>query len=152
MSYRHNFLFFFRGGGGGGRGAGELAFYFKGTLENNSLFLGNKTNVRECLKIILRNKVDHKKIFFAVSLPAHLYSPYPTHFMVLLGNNYLFLVLLLETKSRFFPFSPIHSSVIVKYMPAWLARSYPRSTAVQEVAGSILRSGISSCGNISSYL
>ena len=48
--------------------------------------------------------------------------------------------------------SPIHSSVIVKYMPSWLARSYPRSTAVQEVAGSILRSGISSCGNISSYL
>ena len=45
----------------GGRGAGELAFYFKGTLENNSLFLGNKTNVRECLKIILRNKANHKK-------------------------------------------------------------------------------------------
>ena len=41
-------------------------------MENNSLFLGNKTNVRECLKIILRNKADHKKIFFAVSLPAHL--------------------------------------------------------------------------------
>ena len=40
------FFFFFLGGGGGG--AGELAFYFKGTLENNSLFLGNKTNVREC--------------------------------------------------------------------------------------------------------
>ena len=72
------FVFFFWGGGGGvgGRGAGELAFYFKGTLENNSLFLGNKTNVRECLKIILRNKADHKKIFFVVSLPAHLYSPY----------------------------------------------------------------------------
>ena len=52
---------FFLWGGGGGRGAGELAFYFKGTLENNSLFLGNKTNVRECLKIILRNKADHKK-------------------------------------------------------------------------------------------
>ena len=48
-------IFFFLGGGG----AGELAFYFKGTLENNSLFLGNKTNVRECLKIILRNKTDH---------------------------------------------------------------------------------------------
>ena len=93
-------LFFF--GGGGGRGAGELAFYFKGTLENNSLFLGNKTNVRECLKIILRNKADHKKIFFAVSLPAHLYSPYPTHFMVLLGNNYSFLVLLLEKNHGFF--------------------------------------------------
>ena len=31
-------FFFFLGGGGGGRGAGELAFYFKGTLENNSLF------------------------------------------------------------------------------------------------------------------
>ena len=52
------FSFFFGGGG-----AGELAFYFKGTLENNSLFLGNKTNVRECLKIILRNKADHKKSF-----------------------------------------------------------------------------------------
>ena len=51
------FFFFFLGGGG----AGELAFYIKGTLENNSLFLGNKTNVRECLKIILRNKADHKK-------------------------------------------------------------------------------------------
>ena len=95
-------FFFFWGGGGGG--AGELAFYFKGTLENNSLFLGNKTNVRECLKIILRNKADQKKIFFAVSLPAHLYSPYPTHFMVLLGNNYSFLVLLLEKKITVFPF------------------------------------------------
>ena len=40
-----------------------MAIYFKGTLENNSLFLGNKTNVRECLKIILRNKADHRKIF-----------------------------------------------------------------------------------------
>ena len=98
MSYGHNFLFFLGGGGG----AGELAFYFKGTLENNSLFLGNKTNVRECLKIILRNKADHKKIFFAVSLPANLYSPYPTHFMALLGNNYSFLVLLLEKKITFF--------------------------------------------------
>ena len=55
---RHNFLFFWGGG------AGELAFYFVGTLENNSLFLGNKTNVRECLKIILRNKADHKKNLF----------------------------------------------------------------------------------------
>ena len=36
-------------------------------------------------------------------------------------------------------------------MPAWLARSYPRSTAVQEVAGSILRSGISLFEKISSY-
>ena len=32
------FSFFFWGGGG----AGELAFYFKGTLENNSLFWGTK--------------------------------------------------------------------------------------------------------------
>ena len=53
-------IFFFWGGGR----AGELAFYFEGTLENNSLFLGNKTNVRECLKIILRNKADHKKNLF----------------------------------------------------------------------------------------
>ena len=55
-----SFFFFLWGGGG----AGELAFYFKGTLENDSLFLGNKTNVRECLKIILRNKADHKKNLF----------------------------------------------------------------------------------------
>ena len=54
------FFFFLGGGGGGVEGARELAFYFKGTLENNSLFLGNKTSVRECLKIILRNKADHK--------------------------------------------------------------------------------------------
>ena len=99
MSYRHKFLFLFIFFGGG---AGELALYFKGTLENNSLFLGNKTNVRECLKTILRNKADHKKIFFVVSLPAHLYSPYPTHFMALLGNNYSFLVLLLEKKITVF--------------------------------------------------
>ena len=117
MSYRHNFFFFFFLWGG----AGELAFYFKGTLENNSLFLGNKTNVRECLKIILRNKADHKKkIFFAVSLPAHLYSPYPTHFMVLLGNNYSFLVLLLEKKSRFFPFTQQRKKMHAKYFPAYL--------------------------------
>ena len=65
VSYRHNFLFFFFFlGGGGGGGAGELAFYFKGTLENNSLFLGNETSVRECLKISLRNKADHKKNLF----------------------------------------------------------------------------------------
>ena len=112
------FFFFFWGGGGG---AGELAFYFKGTLENNSLFLGNKTNVRECLKIILRNKADHKKkIFFAVSLPAHLYSPYPTHFMVLLRNNYSFLALLLEKKSRFFPFTQQRKKMHAKYFSAYL--------------------------------
>ena len=78
MSYRHNFLlffFFFLGGGGGGGGARELAFYFVGTLENNSLFLGNKTNVRECLKIILRNKADHKKKSFLLLL----YPSLPTY-------------------------------------------------------------------------
>ena len=58
MSYRHNFLVFFFFWGGGGAG-GNMAIYFEGTLENNSLFLGNKTNVRESLKIILRNKADH---------------------------------------------------------------------------------------------
>ena len=26
-----------------------MAIYFKGTLRNDSLFLGNKTDVRECL-------------------------------------------------------------------------------------------------------
>ena len=44
------FFFFFRGGGGGA--AGEHGHLLKGTLENNSLFLGHKTNVRGCLKII----------------------------------------------------------------------------------------------------
>ena len=64
MSYRHIFF---------GEGEqGNMAIYFKGTLENNSLFLGNKTNVRECLKIILRSKADHKKIF-ACCIPS--YSP-----------------------------------------------------------------------------
>ena len=45
-----------------------MAIYFKGTAENNSLILGNKTNVRECLKIILRNKADHKKTLLAISI------------------------------------------------------------------------------------
>ena len=66
--------------GGGGRGAGELAFYFKGTLENNSLFLGNKTNVRECLKIILRNKADHKKKLFCCILSCQPIFPLPNTF------------------------------------------------------------------------
>ena len=72
-----NFWSFF---GGGGRGAGELAFYFKGTLENNSLFLGNKTNVRECLKIILRNKADHKKKLFCCILSCQAIFPLPNTF------------------------------------------------------------------------
>ena len=122
MSYRHNFLFFFFGGGGGGGEQGNwpltLREHWKITYK---LFLGNKTNVRKCLKIILRNKADHKKkIFFAVSLPAHLYSPYPTHFMALLGNNYSFLVLLLEKKSRFFPFTQQRKKMHAKYFPAYL--------------------------------
>ena len=120
LQTQFSFLFFFFFFWGGGVGAGDLAFYFKGTLENNSLFLGNKTNVRECLKIILRNKADHKKNLFAVSLPAHLYSPYPTHFMALLGNNYSFLVLLLEKKSRFFPFTQQRKKMHAKYFPAYL--------------------------------
>ena len=98
VSYGHNFISFFFWGGE----QGNMAIYFKGTLENNSLFLGNKTNVRQCLKIILRNKADHKKSLFAVSLPTHLYSPYPTYFMARLGNNYSFLVLLLSKNHGFF--------------------------------------------------
>ena len=82
-----------------------MAIYFKGTLENNSLFLGNKTNVWEGLKIILRNKADHNKSLFAVCLPTRLYSPYPTHFMTLLGNNYSFLVLLLSKNHVFIELS-----------------------------------------------
>ena len=73
------FSFFFCGGGGG-RGAGELAFYFKGTLENNSLFLGNKTSVRECLKIILRSKADHKKKSFCCIRSCPPIFPLPNTF------------------------------------------------------------------------
>ena len=73
-------IFFFWGGGGGG-GAGELAFYFKGTLENNSLFLGNKTNVRECLKIILRNKADHKQKSFLLYPFLPTYIPPTQHIL-----------------------------------------------------------------------
>ena len=76
MSYRHNFLFFFGGGV-----AGELAFYFKGTLENNSLFLGNKTNVRECLKIVLTNKADHKKKSFLLYPFLPTYIPPTQHIL-----------------------------------------------------------------------
>ena len=72
------FLFFW---GGGGEGAGELAFYFKGTLENNSLFLGNKTSVRECLKIILRNKADHKKKSFLLYPFLPIYIPPTQHIL-----------------------------------------------------------------------
>ena len=71
------FFFFFWGGGG----AGELAFYFKGTLENNSLFLGNKTNVTECLKIILRNKADHKKNLFLLYPFLPTYIPPTQHIL-----------------------------------------------------------------------
>ena len=69
------FSFFLRGG------AGELAFYFKGTLENNSLFLGNKTNVRECLKIILRNKADHKQKSFLLYPFLPTYIPPTQHIL-----------------------------------------------------------------------
>ena len=77
------FSFFLGGGGGGGgwEGAGELAFYFKGTLENNSLFLGNKTNVRECLKIILRNKADQKKKSFLLYPFLPTYIPPTQHIL-----------------------------------------------------------------------
>ena len=103
VSYRRNFLVFFFFFGRGGEKE-NMVIYFKGTLENNSLFLGNKNNVRECLKKILRNKADHKKSLFAVSLPTHLYSPFAIHLMALLGNNYSFLVLLL-LKITVFPFT-----------------------------------------------
>ena len=42
------FFLFFSGGGA----VGEHGHLLKGTLENNSLFLGHKTIVRGCLKII----------------------------------------------------------------------------------------------------
>ena len=70
MSYNHNFLvfffffFFFWGGGGGGGGWGGNRGTWPFTLREHwkiTHFLGKKTNVRECLKIILRNKTYHKK-------------------------------------------------------------------------------------------
>ena len=88
--------FFFWGGGGG---AGELAFYFKGTLENNSLFLGNKTNVRECLKIIVRNKADHKKNLFCCIPSCPPIFPLP---------------------NTFFPFTQQRKKMHAKYFSAYL--------------------------------
>ena len=72
------FFIFWRGGGGRREEQGNMAIYFKGTLENNLLFLGNKTNVRECLKIILRNKADHKKNLCLLYPILPTYIP-PTH-------------------------------------------------------------------------
>ena len=88
-------LVFFWGWGRGSRGTCPF------TQENKSLFLGNKTNVKECL-IILRNKADHKKTLCLLNpfLPTYI-PPYPTHFMALLGNNYSFLVLLLLKNHAF---------------------------------------------------
>ena len=87
LQTQFSFFSFFLGGWGWDRGTWPL--------ENNSLFLGNKTNVRECLKIILWNKADHKKIFVCC-IPSYCpYSSHPTHFMALIGNNYSFLVILL---------------------------------------------------------
>ena len=93
------FFFFFEGGGG----AGELAFYFKGTLENNSLFLGNKTSVRECLKRILRNKADHKKKTFLLYPFLPTYIPPTQHIL------WHFLEIIIQRKK-------MHA----KYFPAYL--------------------------------
>ena len=120
LQYRHNFLFFFFFFGGGGRGARELAFYFKGTLENNSLFLGNKTNVRECLKIILRNKADHKKKSFLLYPFLPTYIPPTQHILWYFLEIIIHLVLLLEKKSRFFPFTQQRKKMHAKYFPAYL--------------------------------
>ena len=61
-----------------------------------------------------------KKSLFAVSLPTHLYSPYPTHFMALLGNYYSFFVLLLSKISRFFLLRSNVRQCMQKYFPAYL--------------------------------
>ena len=82
-----------------------MAFFFKGTLEKNSLFLGNKTNVRECLKISLRNKADHKKIFVCCIPSYPPIFPLPNTFYGTFGNNYLFFGPIVTKKSRFFPFT-----------------------------------------------
>ena len=58
------FSFFFFGGGGGGREHGNWPFTLREHWKITHYFLENKTNVRECLKIILRNKADHKKNLF----------------------------------------------------------------------------------------
>ena len=108
-----------------------MAIYFKGTLENNSLFLGNKTNVRECLKIILKNKADHKKNHCL------LYPFLPT----CIPPTQHILWHFLEITIHFWSYCYKEITVF----------PITRSTAVQEVAGSILRCGISFCGNISSY-
>ena len=71
-----SFFVFFFGGGRGGR-QWNMAIYFKGTLENNSLFLGKQTNVWECLK---RTRPIIKKIFvFCIPSYPHI-TPLPNTF------------------------------------------------------------------------
>ena len=95
------FLFFFGGGGGA---AGEHGHLLKGTLENNLLFLGHKTNVRGCLKIILRNKADHKKNFVC-RIPAypHIF-PLPNTFSGTSWKQLFFFGPVVIKKITVFPF------------------------------------------------
>ena len=79
LQTQFSFFIFFFGRGGGGQG--NWPFNFKGTLENNSLFLRDKTNVRECLKIILRNKADHKKQSFLLYPFLPTYIPPTQHIL-----------------------------------------------------------------------
>ena len=62
-------IFYFFWGGGA---QGNMTIYFTGTLGSNSLFLENKTNVRECLKISLRKKADHKISLLYPFLPTYI--------------------------------------------------------------------------------
>ena len=92
------FFLFFLGGGT----AGEHGHLLKGTLENNSLFLGHKTNVTGCLKIILRNKADHKKLCLPYPcLPTYI-PPTQHIFWHFLEIIILFWFCCYKKKSRFF--------------------------------------------------
>ena len=104
MSYRHNFI------------------YFKGELEKNSLFLGNKTNVtcRECLKISLRNKADHKKIVVCCIPSYPPIFPLPNTFYGTLGNNYSFFGPIVTKQSRFFLLRSNVRKCMQRCFPAYL--------------------------------
>ena len=104
----------------GGGGQGNMAIYFKGTLENNSLFLGNKTYVREGLKIILRNKADHEKKLCLLYPFLPTYIP-PTqhilwHFLEIIIHFWSYCY----KKITVFSFTQQRKKMHAKYFPAYL--------------------------------
>ena len=126
-----NFFFFFFFEGGMGE-QGNMAIYLNGSLENKSLFLGNKTDVRECLEIIFRNKTDHKKNLCLLNPFPPNYIP-PTqhilwHFLEIIIHFWSYCY---KKKSRFFRLRSSVRKCMQKYSPAYLPISKYRVGVLQ---------------------